>query len=122
MCFGFHGYAKENYEQFFYCITRHLAQLTGSLSLIGLTLGPVVHLWIRELYRAIQQSISWDHRFQLSEDGKNEICFWHENFANSGQPIWCACPTIDVMTYSDASDVAWGGYAVQLGGQSAVGS
>ena len=101
---------------------RHLVQLTGSLSSMGLALGPVVCLWTRELYRAIQQSTSWDHRFQLSEDGKNEICFWHENFANSGLPIWRACPTIDVMTYSDASDVAWGGYVVQLGGQSAVGS
>ena len=39
-----------------------------------------------------------------------------------GQPIWTACPTIEVMTYSDASDVAWGGYAVELGGQTAVGS
>ena len=26
------------------------------------------------------------------------------------------------MTYSDASDVAWNGYVVQLGGQTAVGS
>ena len=54
---------------------RHIAQLTGSLSLMGLALGPVVRLWTRELYRAIQQSTSWDHIFQLSEDGKNGICF-----------------------------------------------
>ena len=99
----------------------HLARLTGSRSSMGLALGPVVRLWTRELYRAIQQSTSWDHRFQLSEDGKNEIHFWHENFANSGQPIWSACPTIDVMTYYDASDVAWNGYVVQLGGANCCG-
>ena len=113
---------KRVVDNSFIVSARHLAQLSGSLSSMGLALGPVVRLWTRELYRAIQQSTSWDQRFQLSEDGKNEICFWHENFANSGQPIWTACPTIDVMTYSDASDVAWGGYAVQLGGQTAVGS
>ena len=113
---------KRVVDNSFIVSARHLAQLTGSLSSMGLALGPVVRLWTRELYRAIQQSTSWDQRFQLSEDGKNEICFWHENFANSGQPIWTACPTIDVMTYSDASDVACGGYAVQLGGQTAVGS
>ena len=83
---------------------RHLAQLSGSLSSMGLALGPLVRLWTRELYQAIQQSTSWDHRFLLSEDRKNEICFWHENYANSSQPIWSAFPTI-VMTYSDASDV-----------------
>jgi hypothetical protein len=101
---------------------RHLAQLTGLLSSMGLALGPVVRLWTRELYRSIQQSTSWDQKFGLSEEGRNEILFWHENFSNSGQPIWAACPIIEVMTYSDASDVAWGGYAVQLGGQTAVGS
>lgn len=101
---------------------RHLAQLTGLLSSMGLALGPVVRLWTRELYRSIQQSTSWDQKFGLSEESRSEILFWHENFSNSGQPIWAACPIIEVMTYSDASDVAWGGYAVQLGGQTAVGS
>jgi hypothetical protein len=88
---------------------RDLAKLTGSLSSMGLALGPVVRLWTRELYRTIEQSAT-------------EILFWSENFSNSGQPICTACPTIEVMTYSDASDVAWGGYAVQLGGQTAIGS
>lgn len=31
-------------------------------------------------------------------------------------------PNIEAMTYSDASNVAWGGYAVKLAGRTAVGS
>ena len=44
---------------------RDIARLTSSLSLMGLALGPVVRLWTRELYRAIQQSFSWDQKMQL---------------------------------------------------------
>ncbi|XP_028405221.1 uncharacterized protein LOC114527722 [Dendronephthya gigantea] len=101
---------------------RHIARLTGSLSSMGLALGPVVRLWTRELYRAVQESSSWDKKFQLEEDARNEVMFWHSNFENGGQPIWSASPKVEVLTYSDASDVAWGGYAVELGDQKAVGS
>jgi hypothetical protein len=100
---------------------RQLAKVTGSLSSMGLALGAIVRLWTRELYRTIQQSSSWDRRFLLSEEAKVEILFWQENFENSGQPIWKASPKVEVLSYSDASDVAWGGYAIQLGDQKAVG-
>ena len=33
--------------------------------------------------------------------------FWRENFENSGQPIWSASPKIEVLTYSDASDMTF---------------
>ena len=48
-------------------------------------------------------------KFQLSEDAKNEVRFWVKNFDNSGQPMWSSSPKIEILTYSDASDVAWGG-------------
>ena len=101
---------------------RQVARLTGNLSSMGLALGPVVRLWTRELHRTIQQSPSWDMKFQLSEDAKNEVRFWVKNFDNSGQPMWSSSPKIEILTYSDASDVAWGGYAVELGEKKAVGS
>lgn len=81
---------------------RHIARLTGSLSSMGLALGPIVRLWTRELYRTIQQSVFWDQKIQLSEEAQNKILFWCENFENSGQPIWSASPKIEVLTYSDA--------------------
>jgi hypothetical protein len=101
---------------------RQLARITGCLSSMGLALGAVVRLWTRELYRTIQQSSRWDEKFALADEAKQEIIFWQENFDNSGQPIWRASPKIEVLSYSDASDVAWGGYAVQLGDNKAVGS
>ena len=106
----------------FFVSARHVARITGCLISMGLALGPVVRLWTRELYRVVQSSESWDRKIMLAEEARTEIQFWSENFENDGQPIWHASPKVEIMTYSDASDVAWGGYAVQLGDQKAVGS
>ena len=108
-------------SQKFYASARCLARLTGMLVSMGLALGPVVRLWTRALYREIMQAASWDRLFLLSEEAQNEVKFWMENFSNSGYPIWAPCPKIDVMTYSDASEIGWGGYAVQIGDLSATG-
>ena len=89
---------------------------------MSLVLGPVVRLWTRSLYRDILQAVSWDSPFQLSADAQGEVVFWEENFRNTGYPIWSPSPKTEVLTYSDASDSGWGGFAVQIGGQVAVGS
>ena len=91
------------------------------VGVMGLALDPVVRLWTRALYREIMQATSLGRLFLLSEEAQNEVKFWMENFSNSGYPIWSPCPTIDVMTYSDASEIGWGGYAVQIGDLSATG-
>ena len=62
----------------------------------------------------------WDILFALSTEAQHEIYFWIDNFDNGGYPIWSPSPKIDVMTYSDASSTGWGGYAVQIGEQSAI--
>ena len=36
--------------------------------------------------------------------------------------MWSSSPKVDYLTYSDASDDGWGGFAVQLGDSAAVGS
>ena len=107
--------------QKFYASARCLARLNGMLVSMVLALGPVVRLWTRALYREIMQAASWDRLFLLSEEAQSEVKFWMENFSNSGYPIWLPCPRIDVMTYSDASEIGWGGYAVQIGDLSATG-
>ena len=101
---------------------RCLSRLAGLLVSMGLALGPVVRLWTRGLYREILQAPSWDTIILLSGEARREIQFWSENFKNSGYPIWSPSPKIEVMTYSDASDTGWGGYAVQIGELSATGS
>ena len=50
--------------------------------------------------------------FPLSEEGQREIGFWKENFENTGYPIWSPSSEVEVLSYSDASDEGWGGYAV----------
>ena len=100
----------------------HIARIAGCLVSMGLALGPVVRLWTRECYRVVQSCDSWDKKRALPEEAHKEIQFWSENFENDGQPIWRVSPKVDILTFSDASNVAWGGYAVQLGDQKAVGS
>ena len=101
---------------------RTAARFTGLLASMSLALGPVVRLWTRSLYRDILQAVSWDSPFQLSADAQSEVVFWEKNFCNTGYPIWSPSPKPEVLTYSDASDCGWGGFAVQVGGQVAVGS
>ena len=49
----------------------------------------------------------------LSEEALDEIHFWFENFDRlNGFPIWPASLLVNVFSYSDASDLAWGGYIV----------
>ena len=43
-------------------------------------------------------------------------------FVNTGYPIWSPSLKPEVLTYSDASDSGWGGFAVQVGGKVAVGN
>ena len=117
---GFKDIFKQILDNQFVVSARQVARLTGNLASMGLALGPVARLWTRELYRVVQQSLSWDKKFQLSDDAKTEIMFWVDNFDNGGQPIWSSSPKIEILTYSDASDVAWGGFAVELGATKAV--
>lgn len=51
----------------FFVSAHHIVRLTGSLSSMGLALGPVVRLWTRELYQSVQESSSSDKKFQLAE-------------------------------------------------------
>ena len=90
---------------------------------MGLALRPVVRLCTRECYRVVQSSESCDKKISLPEEARREIKFWKENFENDGKPIGQASPKVEVLTFSDASEIAWGGYVVQLhGDRNAVGS
>ena len=53
----------------------------------------------------------------------NETKFWSECLGDyNGQPIWPIDPSIKIITYSDASDIAWGGYVVHIYDQVAKGN
>ena len=50
------------------------------------------------------------------------MLFWKQNFDNSGYPIWAPSPEVEVLTYSDASGLGWGGFVTHINGKPAVGS
>ena len=50
------------------------------------------------------------------------MLFWKQNYDNSGYLIWAPSPKVEVLSYSDASGLGWGGFAVHINGKPAVGS
>ncbi|XP_078586057.1 uncharacterized protein LOC144867916 [Branchiostoma floridae x Branchiostoma japonicum] len=95
---------------------RSVSRITGNLVSMSLALGPVVRLWTRSLYAFISSSDSWDSRRSLPQAARDELLFWQDNFSKLlGYPIWTPSPSVDVITYSDASNHAWGGFTVTLG-------
>lgn len=101
---------------------RTLSRLTGSLVSMSLAMGPVVRLWTRAMYRDICAAPCWDQPICLSSDSRSEVLFWKQNFDNSGYPIWAPSSKVEVLSYSDASGLGWGGFAVHINGKPAVGS
>ena len=95
---------------------RMVARVTGTIISMGLALGPVARLFTRHLY-AMQNSVcSLSAKISLSAQALMEIDFWINSFMDvMGQPIWHSAPSIDVISYSDASSSGWAGYVVQLG-------
>ena len=70
----------------------------------------------RSYYAVINEASYWDKRVALSEEALDEIHFWFENFDRlNGFPIWPASPLVNVFSYSDASELAWGVYIVSSG-------
>jgi len=95
---------------------REVSRATGILISMGLALGPVARLFTRNLYRDQNSVPTLSYKLSLSEESLQEVQFWIENFAElAGQPMWHSAPSIDVISYSDASSTGWGGYVVQLG-------
>ena len=102
---------------------RKLASLAGSIISMGLALGPVVRMWTRAIYRVINSANSWNQKVDLSAETAHEIKFWSECLDQfNGQPIWPINPQIKIISYSDASDAAWGGYLVHISNSVAKGN
>ena len=102
---------------------RKLASLAGSIISMGLALGPVVRMWTRAIYIVINSANSLNQKVDLSAEAAHEIKFWSECLDQyNGQPIWPINPQIKITSYSDASDVAWGGYLVHIGNSVAKGN
>ena len=94
---------------------RFIAKLMGSIISVSLGVGPVCRLWTRMLYREVQKLFLGIKKFFISMEAKEEVAFWYYSFHKyNGQPIWPSSPKISVLTYSDASSLAWNGYSINL--------
>ena len=86
---------------------RTLASLVGTIISMGLALGPVARMRTRSIYSVINKASFWDQKVSLSAEALNETKFWSECLGDyNGQPIWPFDPSIKLMTYSDAYDIA----------------
>ena len=78
--------------------------------MMSCTIGQAAQLCTRALYRRINAAETWDSRVDFNEEVAAELQFWRSQFdALNSCPIWPTDPLLAVITYSDASDVGWGG-------------
>ena len=100
--------------------------MAGTIVSMGIAIGPVARMWTRSLYALVNKVPSWDSPITLSDNASTEIEFWSLCFETfNGNHIWPTSPIVNVMSYSDSSDFAWGGgggYIVQIADHIAKGS
>ena len=95
---------------------RAIARLAGCIISMLLGVGPVACLHTRAMYSDIREASSWDQLINLSFETLADIEFWLTTFDKcDGFPIWPTSPVVDVLSFSNASDFAWGGYLVKIG-------
>ena len=104
--------------------TKECARLTGILISMHVALGPVARLRTRGLYSLIHNRKTWYHRVEWPAEAKGEVEFWWRYFHEFHGKFFVPDPKITavVSTWSDASDMGWGGYAVHCGDWSAKGN
>ena len=75
------------------------------------------------LYLDIAKALFWDAGIGHLTEARTRLLFWYHCFDQyNGQPIWPVSSLISVVTSSDASSLAWGGYDVNLNGICAKGN
>ena len=89
---------------------RLLSQVTGTLSSMKRSIGPLVALMTRSTYCDMERHHDWDSYSTISEECLGELIFWDKNIiANNGYAIKPHHPTAQII-FTDASDHSYGGY------------
>lgn len=95
---------------------RDVSRITGTLISMELALGPIVRLRTRALYAVLNSVHCLSCKVALTREAVEELYFWRDNFFRlCGKPIWRPSPKIELLSYSDASNVGWAGFIVQFG-------
>ena len=98
-----------------------LASIVRQIISMGLVLGGIARLMTRVSYHLLDTRLSWRETLGLTEDACEELRFWYNNLLQfNGRELWYQ-PSIVRIVYSDAGDVAYGGYLVDIGAEIAHG-
>ena len=93
-----------------------LANIAGSIISVALAVGPISRLLTRQMYFAIETRSAWDNTIHFSPSLLFELKFWFCNIdCFNGYSIRPPLATHTVV-FSDASDVAFGGFSASLDG------
>ena len=99
-----------------YSSFRELARIAGSIISVALAVGPISRLLTRQMYFAIETRSAWDDTIRFSPSLLIELKFWFCNIdCFNGYSIRPPLATHTVV-FSDASDVAFGGFSASLDG------
>ena len=91
---------------------RDLAQVTGQLASMYLSLGSIASLFTRHLYSEIAQHGTWDTRIEYSQEVEWELKFWLRNIEKYNGSSFAPRPSNSMMIFSDASGSGYGGFLV----------
>ena len=99
-----------------YSSFRELARIAGTIILVTLAVGPISRLLTRQMYFAVETRSAWDNTIHFSLSLQLELKFWCCNIdCLNGYSIRPPLATHTVV-FSDASDVAFGGFSPSLDG------
>ena len=100
---------------------REFARIAGSIISVALAVGPISRLLTRQMYLAIESRTAWDHTLRFSPALLEELRFWYNNIDSFNGYSLRPPPDSSTVVFSDASDVAFGGFSASLDGVMASG-
>ncbi|KAK3755828.1 hypothetical protein QZH41_003458 [Actinostola sp. cb2023] len=98
-----------------YLSIRQLAKIAGSVISLTLAVGPICRLFTRQMYFTIEsRSGGWDQVISLYPALVEELRFWLGNLDNFNGYAIRPPPLASTVIFTDASDVAFGGFSASL--------
>lgn len=96
---------------------KQISQITGHLSSMHMSLGPVVRFFTRALYKDIENRETWNSAMCISSDSVCELKFWLQNLKNKNGFSFKHRPVATKIMFTDASNTGYGGFICERLGQ-----
>ena len=100
---------------------RKFARIAGSIISLSLAVGPISRLFTWQMHLAIESRSGWDQTFRFPAALLEELKFWYSNIGSFNSYSLRPPPDTSTVIFSDASDVAFGGFSASLDGLAATG-